>query len=130
MAEVESVEDILGRWNKPPSNDGLTRMVGEDVPKGDTRATVAAGNNEINYSDKQSSSVDASLPDGVKTLTVDATVEDDYTNQSHADLKEEIDARNTDREDDDQISKGGSADDLRARLREDDLQQDSGTPGE
>lgn len=35
-------------------------------------------------------------------------------------LKDEVDARNAGREDDDRISKGGSADDLRQRLVEDD----------
>lgn len=53
---------------------------------------------------------------------------EDYTGEeweSHDALKAEIDSRNEGREDDDLISKGGSSDDLRARLVEDDAAQDA-----
>jgi hypothetical protein len=50
---------------------------------------------------------------------------EDYSGEewSHDALKAEIDKRNEGREDDDHISKGGSSDDLRARLVEDDAAQ-------
>jgi hypothetical protein len=45
---------------------------------------------------------------------------EDYSEYDFQTLKDEIDARNEQREDDARISKAGSADDLRARLVEDD----------
>jgi hypothetical protein len=65
---IETVEEIKARWNEPVSNYGTERMIGDRVPEGDGRATVALGNPnspDSPFSDR----VDASLPKGVETLT-------------------------------------------------------------
>lgn len=54
---------------------------------------------------------------------------EDYSDEevwTHQALKDEIDKRNEGKEDDDHISKGGSSDELRARLVEDDAAQADG----
>jgi hypothetical protein len=125
---IETVEEIKARWNEPVSNYGTERMIGDRVPEGDGRATVALGNPnspDSPFSDR----VDASLPKGVETLTpangaVAGT--DKYDTWSFGELKDEIDERNDKVQDEDNhISKGGSAEDLRARLREDDAQPEA-----
>lgn len=122
---VETVEEIRARWNTPPTSGGVARVIGQPSPEGDTRASAA-----LNPDAPDSSKRDQSLPEDVKTLTVNpetgqpvdtGDTQDKYTDMDMAALRDEADARNEGRGDDDKISKGGSADDLRARLREDDL---------
>jgi hypothetical protein len=112
MSEVqETAEEIRARWNPLPTNGGLARM----ISTAEETNTPSAG--------PTSSKVDAGLPPGLESLTPvgQEPVEDDYTDMSYQELKDTIDDRNDDRDEDDLISKGGSADDLRARLREDDV---------
>lgn len=45
---------------------------------------------------------------------------DEYDEMSKGELRDEIDRRNSERDDDDRIPVSGNAEDLRARLREDD----------
>jgi hypothetical protein len=40
----ETVEEITARWNPPPTDDGLTLVVGEPVPEGWGLATNASTN--------------------------------------------------------------------------------------
>jgi len=96
----------MKRWNKPPENRNFEMVVGVPVTEGDGRAT------------------DHLDPDNAGIVGADTPPsgggEGSYDEWAFQELKDEIDNRNADRGDADKISKGGSADDLRARLEEDD----------
>lgn len=111
----ESLEEIMARWNPPPTSNAIEMLVGKPTEDGDVAATAHYPNplasptsdNAIQYADDGDGAVDAE----------DYSDEEVWNFQA---LKDEIDKRNEDRDDEDRISKGGSADDLRARLVEDD----------
>lgn len=113
---VETVEEILRRWNKPPVDNDLAYVLGEVADREDGRETKATDNpnaheiqdNKVQYTDDGDDDDDDAAED--------YSDEDTWTFQA---LKDEIDRRNADR-DDDKISKGGGRDDLVARLVEDD----------
>lgn len=100
-AEVAAIRE---RWNKPPVDHAMERIVGVPTEPGDGRATAHVPMEELN-----------------RPVTTEPVVhDDDYDEWSFQDLKDEIDVRNEERDEDDQLSKGGSTEDLKARLREDD----------
>lgn len=112
MAEkqhYEQVEDLLRGWNAPPSDHSLERLVGAPVPEGDTRATASV-----------------TPPGSVAESPYDDDGGDEYDELDIAGLRAEADKRNEGRDEDSRISKGGSADDIRARLREDDAANEDG----
>jgi hypothetical protein len=73
--------------------------------------------------------IDENFPPEEPVALEDETGEDetgepvDYTSWTKADLVSEVDRRNAEREDGPQLARSGTADDLRARLTEDDAEQ-------
>lgn len=125
---AEQIQEISERWNPPPTDDGLHRLVGDAVPEGDTRAT-AAYNPPSDYRSPASDKVDAQARQGYSD---DLDDEDDgtvdprvpYSERTNAELKDEIDRRNEGRDKDARLAKSGNHDDLVARLEEDDAESD------
>jgi hypothetical protein len=96
--ETRTAEEIMATWNKPPVDSGYELTVGVEVPDGDTRATAALG----------------SVPSGGEET------DQSYEDMTVAELKAEIDRRNSDPDREEALSKSGNKDDLIATLEEDD----------
>jgi hypothetical protein len=145
MAEktvAEQVQELTERWNPPPTDHTLERLVGVHTQPGDVAATGHVDHAELNRA-FTSDSVDAQrlqefTDDGddekaarkaakkaakaAKKAQQGSDEGDGYDAMNGDALKAEIDARNEGREDDARLSKGGKVDELRQRLREDDQQ--------
>lgn len=128
-ADVKSHQD---RWNPPPEDHTLERVVGVPTDQADVAATAHIDVTEINkHIDAGNMSTDSGV-DAQRMYADDADdgedaddVEDDgedgdeFDRMDHAELKAAIDEHNAGLEnEDDHLSKGGSSDDLRDRLRE------------
>lgn len=105
-------QKILEGWNPAPTDEGLRRLLGENPPEGDTRATAAV-NPVLGHVDPTSDKVDAKRMDLYRD---DASGvgdgEDDLDDMDKATLQEEAEKRG--------LAKSGSKDDLKARIREHD----------
>lgn len=124
----EQVRDLLESWNPAPTSDFLARVVGQPVPVGDTRATNAGYPEGADHSRNfANSKIDA------ERMFADDVVEDDegddealdYSDMTKAELQDEIERRNADRDEDDHLSKSGNKAELVARLEEDDESDES-----
>lgn len=121
----EQVRDLLDGWNPAPTSDFLARVVGQPVPVGDTRATNAGrpegADHPRNFANSKVDAErmftdDVNDGDGVD----DEADEVSYDDMTKSELKDEIDRRNADRDEDDHLSKSGNKADLVARLEDDD----------
>lgn len=126
--KYESPEEISARWNKPTSLGTIEIMAGGEVPFGENRATASA---ELSGEDGGTSRFDASLPEGVDSLTTEdleaelarrqaeAEGRDDADNDEELKgqaLNDALEARG--------LSKSGSAAEKRQRVRDYDAEQD------
>jgi hypothetical protein len=114
---VETVEEILRRWNKPPVDNDLAYVLGEVADREDGRETKATSNpnaheiqdNKVQYTDDG----DDDLPEVPR--------DDDgnplYDDMRNDDLKAHLAARD--------LPVSGKHADLVARLEEDDESDDS-----
>lgn len=125
----EQVRDLLDSWNPAPTDWGVTQAIGDVVPEGDTRATVAFRDPRLDHPRNPAlDSLDAGLmfaDDGEDDE--DGDDEDDdvderiaYSDMTKKELQSVIDSRNADRDEDDHLSKSGNKAELAARLEEDD----------
>lgn len=115
----EERDALLRKWNPPPEDHTMGRVLGTPVPEGDTRATnhepmdvmnqhILAG---TDYSDDADDEDD--LPDDY----------DEWTNEQ---LRNEIKRRNEDRPDDERMTVSGRHAELVERLEADDEDDDEG----
>ncbi len=127
MTDVEDVatqvQKHLERWNASPVDNAITYAIGEPVPEGDGRLTAAgrpdAMDHDRNPADSKTDAERMFRDDGDDD---DEEVEDysDEEEWTFQDLKDEIDRRNADRDEENHISKGGGRADLVERLMTDD----------
>lgn len=102
----EQVQDLLNSWNKPPEDHSLERIVGVPTGEADTAATAHVPMEELNK--------------GFRDDGDDDSGGDTYEDMTIAELKEEIDSRNADRDEEDHLSKTGNKAELIERLEADD----------
>jgi hypothetical protein len=110
---VESLEEVLARWNKPPTDDRLLMLVGVPTEEGDGRATGHVDHpltgtiedNTVKYGDDLDPADDEDDED-----VVDDRVP--YEARTNAELKDELRKRD--------LPVSGNHDELVARLEEDD----------
>lgn len=105
-------QKILDSWNPAPTDEGLRRLLGENPPEGDTRATAAV-NPAVSHVDPTDSGVDARRLDLYRDDASGAGGgEDSLDNMSKEELQDEAEARG--------LAKSGNKEDLKARIREHD----------
>lgn len=111
----EQVQDLLASWNKPSTDDGISRLVGD------------AQRDSVNDHNRNPAldSLDAErmFADDGDDLDDDEDDEQSYDDMTKKELQAEIDNRNADRDEDEHLSKSGKKDDLIARLQEDDAEE-------
>jgi hypothetical protein len=126
MPVHEEVAALLASWNPPPVDNAIEILVGVPPEPGDVAATAHVRDPLLDHDRNPAlDSVDAASMYADDGDDADESDVEDYTGDEwdHAALKAEIDDRNEDRDSDDALSKGGSSDDLRERLIEDDVNQ-------
>ena len=108
----EEVAELLAKWNPPPVDGGLVRLIGVPTEEGDTRATASVRPEEMNHPGNAA----ADDIDAERMLQDDGDDEEDvgYDDMTNADLKELLKAR--------ELPVSGNHDELVARLDADDAE--------
>lgn len=119
----EQVQELLNKWNKPPEDVALSRLVGVPTEPGDTRATAHVRDATLDHAQNPGDSkVDAGrmyADDGDSGLPEVPTDDDgnpQYDELKNADLKQHLEARG--------LPVSGKHDELVQRLEEDDESED------
>jgi hypothetical protein len=113
----EEVQDLLNGWNAPPSDKSLERLVGENPPEGDGRATAAMNQpaEGLNpFSDKVDAQRLHAYTDDGDSAGGDGEVA--YEDKTNDELRDELEKRG--------LSKSGNKQELINRLEEDDASED------
>ena len=110
----EEVQEHLTRWNAPPEDYSLERLVGGHPEEGDTRATTHVPHEDLNagaFTDDGDDDGDDSSDAGI-----DPRIPlESLTNEE---LKQRIDEINADLPEDERLSKSGNKADLVTRIEE------------
>lgn len=123
----EQVQDLLTKWNKPPEDVALSRLVGTPTDPGDTRATAHVrdatldhdknpGSDKIDAGRMYADDGDTGGDSGLPPVPTDDDGNPDYDEMKNADLKEHLAARD--------LPVSGNHAELVSRLQEDDESDD------
>lgn len=118
MAKEETVEEIMGRWNPPPTEHVMERLIGTNPPEGDTRATASVRDERLDHDRNPGrDDIDAARLAYQDDGDGDGDGESaDYSEMTNDELKDELERRG--------LTKSGNKDELIARLEEDDESDD------
>lgn len=105
----EQVQDLLESWNPAPTEGGLAYLIGDQA---DRRDPVMDHDRNFGRSD-----IDAERMGAYDDDADDDESDDGLDDMNIKELRKEVDKRNEGLDEEDHLSKGGSADEIRERLR-------------
>lgn len=111
---------LLKKWNPPPEDHRMARVLGTPVPDGDTRATNHEPMSVVN----QHILAAQGAPDYSDDADGDEEMPEDYDEWTNEQLRDEIKRRNADRPEDERMNVSGRHAELVERLEADDEEDD------